>query len=217
MKAKNEALQHENQGLIHSLSKITTQNSGLEQEFEQHKAIWQSEMMQMRRDFELQIIQGVEVYAAELQDAQAKYRAIVQELKEEKAELITKHTVAQAALIEKFESISLAVPQMMQDLVRNLSKQATDFKDGCASLTRNMKETSSEDTGESGVVKERKPETRQSGQAATKEGHGPEKAATPLPSLSTNNTPLARKPKGVKGPSRSPKVGSNTEDGGCVT
>jgi DNA repair exonuclease SbcCD ATPase subunit len=217
LKGKNETLENEKWDLIQDLSHITTQNSGLKQEFEQHKAIWQSKISRMRRDFELQRTKEAEDYAAELAEVQAKYSVIVQELKEEKAELITKNTVAQAALIEKVESISLAVPQMMQDLVRNLSKQATGFKDGCASLTRNMKETSSEDTGESGVVKERKPETRQSGQAATKEGHGPEKAATPLPSVTYEQYALGTERKGVKGPSRSPKVGSNTEDDGCVT
>jgi hypothetical protein len=94
-------------------------------------------------------ISKAKAHTKELADVQAKYSAIVQELKEEKAELITKNSVAQAALIEKVESLSLVVPQMMQDLVRNLSKQATDFKDGCASLAANIKESPREEIGES--------------------------------------------------------------------
>ena len=149
LKAKNEGLENENRDLIHSLSKITTQYYGLKQEFEDNTAVWRLKTTQMRKEFETMRIMEAQAYASELAEVQAKYNAIVQELKEEKAELITKNTVAQAALIEKVESISLAVPQMMQDLVRNLSKQATDFKDGCASLTANIKESPREEIGES--------------------------------------------------------------------
>jgi hypothetical protein len=213
LKAKNETLEKEKQDLNREYIKNTERNHAY---FQGKLAAYSAEIERKTAQMEHMArmhSQEAKTYKREL----ARVQDIAQELKEEKAELITKNTAAQAALIAKVESISLAVPQMMQDLVRNLSKQATDFKEGCASLTVNMKETSSEDTGESGVVEERKPETSQSGQVATKEGHGPEKAATPLLSLSTNNTPLAPKPKGVKGPSRLPTVGSNTEDGGCVT
>jgi DNA repair exonuclease SbcCD ATPase subunit len=149
LKGKNETLENEKQDLIEGLSKITTQHYRLKHEFEHNRAVWRSKTTQMREDFESMRIMEAETYASELAEVQAKYNAIVQELKEEKAELITKNTVAQAALIEKVESISLAVPQMMQDLVRNFSKQATDFKDGCASLTANIKESPPEEIGES--------------------------------------------------------------------
>jgi DNA repair exonuclease SbcCD ATPase subunit len=153
LKGRNETLENEKRDLIQDLSDITTQNSRLEREFQQefkhNKSIWQAKILQMRNDFEIQRLKEAEDYGVELAEVQVKYDAIVQELKEEKAELITKHTVAQAALIGKVESISLAVPQMMQDLVRNLSRQATDFKDGCASLTANIKESPPEEIGES--------------------------------------------------------------------
>jgi hypothetical protein len=149
LKGKNETLEKEKRDLIQGLNEFTTQYYGLKQEFQHNKAVWQWETTQMRNDFETMGKEKAEMYAAELAEVQAKYNAIVQELKEEKAELITKNTVAQAALIEKVESISLAVPQMMQDLVSNLSKQATDFKDGCASLTANIKESPPEEIGES--------------------------------------------------------------------
>jgi DNA repair exonuclease SbcCD ATPase subunit len=149
LKAKNETLENEKRGLTRDLSEITAQNSRLEIQFDERSSRRESEIMRMRKESEYMRISKAKAYTKELADVQAKYSAIVQELKEEKAELITKNSVAQAALIEKVESLSLVVPQMMQDLVRNLSKQATDFKDGCASLTANIKESPREEIGES--------------------------------------------------------------------
>jgi DNA repair exonuclease SbcCD ATPase subunit len=142
LKAKNETLENEKEGLIEKLIEIS-------KEFDQDRTIRVMEMMRMRKDSDKKRIMEAETYTKKLEDVQAKFCATAQKLKEENAELITKNSVAQAALIEKAESLSLAVPQMMQDLVRNLSKQATDFKDGCASLTANIKESPREEIGES--------------------------------------------------------------------
>ena len=142
LKGKNEALENEKDGLIEKLIEIST-------EFEQDKNIWEMEMMRMRKDSEKKRIMEAETYRNELADVKDRYCTIILKLKEENDELITKNSVAQAALIEKVERFSLAVPQMMQDLMRNLSKQATDFKDGCASLTANIKESPREKIGES--------------------------------------------------------------------
>jgi DNA repair exonuclease SbcCD ATPase subunit len=142
LKAKNETLENEKEGLIEKLIEIS-------KEFDQDRTIRVMEMMRMRKDSDKKRIMEAETYTKKLEDVQAKFCATAQKLKEENAELITKNSVAQAALIEKAESLSLAVPQMMQDLVRNLSKQATDFKDGCASLTANIKESPPEEIGES--------------------------------------------------------------------
>jgi len=145
LKAKNQTLERENQDLNLDLNRETTKIIKLKTFMEGKLSVYQAKMEEMHD----QAIKEAEIYKRELADVQAKYSGTVQELKEEKAELITKNSVAQAALIEKIENLSLAVPQMMQDLVRNLSRQATDFKDGCASLTANIKESPREEIGES--------------------------------------------------------------------
>ncbi|KAH8784561.1 hypothetical protein F5882DRAFT_126518 [Hyaloscypha sp. PMI_1271] len=145
LKAKNQTLERENRDLNRDLNRETTKIIKLNNYIEARADVYEAQ----KRAMHDQAIEKAEIYERELADVQAKYSGIVQELKEEKAELITKNSVAQAALIEKIENLSLAVPQMMQDLVRNLSRQATDFKDGCASLTANIKESPREEIGES--------------------------------------------------------------------
>ncbi|PMD54883.1 uncharacterized protein K444DRAFT_666840 [Hyaloscypha bicolor E] len=149
LEAKNETLESEKRGLIRVLSETTAQNSRLEIQYTKLNMISDERMTEMVQFFEKNRITEAETYRKELADVEARYCAIMLKLKEENDELITKNSVAQAALIEKVERFSLVVPQMMQDLMRNLSKQATDFKDGCASLTANIKESPREEIGES--------------------------------------------------------------------